>query len=127
MHDVSGAGAITRVHGGEPVRPRGLRRTEALEQVVKLPEQLDQFAVGRVVMRQEMGLMTTTRLHSWNDPTCVATLAADGYLPVNTGKDLWHLSMGPKHPASCREKAHDTPMTQRGDRRRGVSSNSCPR
>jgi hypothetical protein len=57
MHDISGAGAITRVHGGQPVRPRGLRRTEALEQVVELAEHLDQFAVGRVVTRQKMYLM----------------------------------------------------------------------
>ena len=57
MHDVSGTGAISRVHRDDPVTPRGLRRTEALEQVVELPEQLDQFAVGRVVTRQEMGLM----------------------------------------------------------------------
>ena len=32
MHDVSGAGAITGSHGGQPVRPRRFRRLESLEQ-----------------------------------------------------------------------------------------------
>ena len=41
----------------------------------------------------------TTRLHSWIDDTGAAMLTADGYLPVNTDEDLWHLSTGPMDTA----------------------------
>src|SRR5262245_38907446 len=42
---------------------------------------------------------------------CVATLTGDGYLPVNTGEDLWHTSVGPKRHAYRRGKGARLPPT----------------